>query len=158
MDLEPIPFILTNVIGFFWLPVLDRLCSQICPTIAREVIRSNWQTRSARFNPRSHLSIQLFGIFRGFLRNSCKNGLGSLRKTATQGTPPPGPPISEQLALIQQPTVSKFNYLFNENNFNDGLFSTIRFLLLGNYSFVYSVYFIKITLFTHKEILSFASR
>ena len=65
----------------------------------------NWKTGSARFKPRSRLSAHPFGVFRGFLRNSGKYGLGSLRKTPTEGTPPIGPgPTSGQLILNQQPT------------------------------------------------------
>ena len=40
----------------------------------------------ARFKPRSSLLIQPFGGFCSFLRNSCKYGLGSLRKTPMVGT------------------------------------------------------------------------
>ena len=47
----------------------------------------NWKTGGARFKPRSPLSTEPFGDFRGFLRNSCKYGLGSLRKTPMEGTP-----------------------------------------------------------------------
>ena len=51
--------------------------------------------------------LSLFGVFRGFLRNSLKYGLGSHRKTPTEGIPHIGPgPTSEQLALkpTSQPT------------------------------------------------------
>ena len=51
------------------------------------------------FQTRSRLSTKLFGVFCGFLWNSVKYGLGSLRKTPTDGTPPLGSgPTSGQLA------------------------------------------------------------
>ena len=60
----------------------------------------NWKTRGARFKPPSRLSTKPFGVFRGFLRNSRKQELGSLRKTPTEGTSPVGPGSrSGQLAL-----------------------------------------------------------
>ena len=64
----------------------------------------NWKMGGARFKPWSCLSTQLFGVFHGFLRNSCKYELGSLRMTPTEGMPPIGPdPTSGQLALNLQP-------------------------------------------------------
>ena len=45
----------------------------------------NWQMGSARFNPRSRLLTQPFGVFRDFPQNSGKYGLGSLRKTPKDG-------------------------------------------------------------------------
>ena len=54
---------------------------------------------SNAFEQRSHLSIG------GFLRKSRKYGLGPLKKTPTEGTPPIGPgPTSGQLAFNLQPT------------------------------------------------------
>ena len=66
----------------------------------------NWKTGGARFKPRSRLSTQPFGVSRGFLRNSHKYGLGSLRKTPTEGNPPivPGP-TSGQLDLYLHPSI-----------------------------------------------------
>ena len=81
------------------------------PPVAKRVCAQSRQTRGARFNPWSRLSMQPFGVFRGFLRNSRKYGLGSLRKTPTEGTSPTGPgPTSEQLALNLQPTNQPTNY------------------------------------------------
>ena len=66
----------------------------------------NWKTGGAWFKPRSRLSTQPFGVFRGFLRNSLKYGLGSHRKTSTEGTPPTGLGPSEKISLKtnNQPT------------------------------------------------------
>ena len=58
--------------------------------VAEWVCVQSWKTGSARFYPRSRLSTQPFGVFRGFLRNSRKYGLGSFRKTPTEGIPPIG--------------------------------------------------------------------
>ena len=66
----------------------------------------NLKTRVARFKPRSRLS---FGVFRGFLRNSRKYGLISLRKTPTESSPPivPGP-TSGQLDSCLHPSILCF--------------------------------------------------
>ena len=78
-------------------PVAERFCAQ------------SWQTECGRFNPRSCLSTYPFGVFGGFLRNSHKYGLGSLRKTPMAGTLPTGPGLtSGQLALTLQPTNQPF--------------------------------------------------
>ena len=54
----------------------------------------------------------LFGVFRGFLRNSFKYRLGSLRKTPMESIPPTVPsPTSEQLDLSLQPTNQPTNQL-----------------------------------------------
>ena len=50
----------------------------------------NRKTGGARFKPLSRLSTYPFGVFRGFLQKSRKYGLGSLRKTPTEGIPPIG--------------------------------------------------------------------
>ena len=52
----------------------------------------NWKTGGARFKPRPRLSTYPFGVFRGFLRNLCKYGQGSLRNTlhGYPHTPPIG--------------------------------------------------------------------
>ena len=56
-------------------------------------------------NPGRACRPSLFGVFRGFLRNSRKYRLGFLRKTPTEGTPPIGPgSTSGQLALHLRPT------------------------------------------------------
>ena len=69
----------------------------------------NWKSGGTRFKPRLRLSILPFGVFRGFLRNSCEYGVGSFRKTPTEGTPPIGPgPTSGQLALTYNPTLRIF--------------------------------------------------
>ena len=60
----------------------------------------NWKKGGTRFKPRVRLSTQPFGVFGGFLRNSHKYFLGSLRKTLTEGIPPTDPgPSRGQLAL-----------------------------------------------------------
>ena len=41
----------------------------------------NWKMGDARFKPWSLLSTKPFRVFRGFLRNLLKYGLGSLKKT-----------------------------------------------------------------------------
>ena len=65
----------------------------------------NWKMRDAKFKLRSRLSTKSSGVFRGYLRNSSKYGLGSLRKTLTEGTPLVGSsPTSGQLAFNLQPT------------------------------------------------------
>ena len=65
----------------------------------------NWKIGGARFKSLSQLSTQPFGVFQGFLRNSHKNGLGSIRKTPTEVTSPlDRGPISWQLAFNLQPT------------------------------------------------------
>ena len=65
----------------------------------------NWNTGGARFNPQSRFLTYPFRVFHGFLRNLCKYGLGSLRKTPTEGTPNIVPdPTSRQLDSILQPT------------------------------------------------------
>ena len=48
----------------------------------------NWQTRGTMFKILSRMSTQPLGLFNGFLRNLRKYGLGSLKKTPTEGTPP----------------------------------------------------------------------
>ena len=57
----------------FALPVAERFCTQ------------NRKTGGFRFNPWSRLLTLPFGVFRSFLRNLCKYGLGSLRKTSHGG-------------------------------------------------------------------------
>ena len=62
--------------------------SELIRTLPRQwqsVNAQNWKMGGDRFKPRSHLSTQPFGVFRGFLRNSRKHGLGSLRKTPHGG-------------------------------------------------------------------------
>ena len=59
------PFIPSNCAP----PVTERFCAQ------------NWLTGCARFNPRSRLLAQPFGIFDHFFRNSPKYGLRYFRKT-----------------------------------------------------------------------------
>ena len=72
-------------------PVTKRFCAR------------NWQTGGSRFNSRSPLSTQPFGVFRSFHRNSRKYGLGYLTKILTESTPTSGPgPTSGQLILILQ--------------------------------------------------------
>ena len=66
-----------------------KFCLTPCrPISSRAVLCSNWQTGGARFKPLSRLSTQTFGVFRAFLRNSSKYGLGSLRKTPHDGHSP----------------------------------------------------------------------
>ena len=57
------------------LPVAERFCPL------------NWQMGGPGFNPQSCLSIQPFGVFCGFLRNSSKYKLGYLSTTPTEDTP-----------------------------------------------------------------------
>ena len=65
----------------------------------------NWKTGGARFKPQSRLSIQPFGDLSGFLQNSRKQGLGSLRKAPMQDILPVCLGFTpEQLALIIQQT------------------------------------------------------
>ena len=74
------PFVFPKLLSdvFNTTMVEEWFCSQI------------WQTGGARFNPQSRLSTQTLGVFPGFLQNSRKYGLGSLRKTPTEGIPPIG--------------------------------------------------------------------
>ena len=53
----------------------------------------SWKTGGTRFKPQSRLSTQPFGVFRGFLQNLRKCGLGSFRKIPMEGISPivPGP-------------------------------------------------------------------
>ena len=53
--------------------------------------------------PRWDLSTLPFGIFRGFLRNSRKYGLGSIRKTPGGHSPGSQNPTCGKLALYLQP-------------------------------------------------------
>ena len=48
----------------------------------------NWKIEGAMFKSRSSLLTKPFGVFRSFLRNSHKYGLGFLRKTSTECAPP----------------------------------------------------------------------
>ena len=74
------------------LPVAERFCPR------------NWKTRGDGFNSRSRLSTKPFGVFRGFLQNLHKYGLGSLRKTPMEGTPP----------QAQVPHADKWPYPYNQ--------------------------------------------
>ena len=51
------------------------------PLVAERFCTQNWQTGSAGFNPRPLLSMQPYGVFCAFLRNSYKYRLVSFRKT-----------------------------------------------------------------------------
>ena len=79
----------------------------------------NWKTGGARFKPRSSLSTQPFGVFRGFLRNSRKYGIGSLRKTPAEGTPPIGLGPYETIGLTtnNQPTNTIIDFFLTKNIF-----------------------------------------
>ena len=84
-------------------------CTPLHPTIAQPVAKrfcsNNWLTGGAEFN--SRLSTQPFGVFRSFLQNSRKYGLGFLKKTTTEGIPPTGPGSTcWQLALPLQSTTN----------------------------------------------------
>ena len=73
-------------------------------TIGRAVLSLKLVGGGARFNLWSRLSTSPFGVFLGFLQNSRKYGLGSLRKKPTDCIPLAGPgPTSEQLAFSLQP-------------------------------------------------------
>ena len=82
----------------------------------------NWQMGGTGFTSLSSLSIQPFGIFRGFLQKSHKYGLGSLRKTPAEGISLTSPgPTSGQLALNLELTnqscvFSPFNTVRKINN------------------------------------------
>ena len=65
-------------------------CPSMALPVAEQFCAENWQSGSARFILRSRLSTQPFGVFRGFLRNTRKYGLGFIRKTPTEGTAPFG--------------------------------------------------------------------
>ena len=68
-----------------------------------------------------------------FLRNSRKYGLGSLRKTPTEGIPPTGPGLTcGQLALFLQstPSLDYFIHCFNILNYSQ-ILSDIAFAFLS---------------------------
>ena len=81
-------------------PVAKRFCAQ------------NWWTGGAGFYSWTGLSTLPLGVFRGFIRNSCKYELGSLRKDAPplpkEGIVPQGghPP----LAHVQHADYSPYPY------------------------------------------------
>ena len=90
----------------------------VAPPVSERFCVQNWLTEGARFNPRSHLSTQSCGVFHGFLRNSPKYGLGSLRKISTDYTPPVGPdPTNGQFALKPTKTKPKICILWLPQNF-----------------------------------------
>ena len=68
-----------------------------------------WQTRGAWLKPRSLFLTQSFGVFSGFLRNSHKYGLISLRKTPLEEHPPYRPRSHKQTNGLKnynlQPTI-----------------------------------------------------
>ena len=85
-----------------WLPNVSLI---LLPNQWQSGNARNWKTGDARFKSRSRLSTQPFGVFRGFLRNSRKSGLGSFRKTPTDCTPRIGPGLTNrQLAFNLQST------------------------------------------------------
>ena len=57
-------------------------CSE---TVQRSKLVDERGFNQTRFNTRSRLSAYPFGVFCGFLRNSSKCGIGSLRKTSHGG-------------------------------------------------------------------------
>ena len=65
--------------------LLEMFVVSLVVTITLFKAPQNWKTGGARFKPWSRLSTKPFGVFRGFLRNSRKYGLGSLRKISTEG-------------------------------------------------------------------------
>ena len=67
----------------------------------------NWKTGGARFKPRSRLSTWPFGVFRRFLRNPPKYGLGSLRKTPHGGQSTYSP-RSQKRATGLKPTTNHY--------------------------------------------------
>ena len=73
----------------------------------------NLKMGGARFKPQSRLSTQPFRVFRGFLRNSHKYGLGSLKKITKEGTPPtcPGPTAQPNQKLSTTSRRSRLNSL-----------------------------------------------
>ena len=73
------------------------------PTRGRAILLSKLVDGGCEFNFRSRLSTQLFGVFRGFLRNSRRCELGSLRKTATDDIPP----------IVPRPSCDNWTYFYN---------------------------------------------
>ena len=72
----------------------------------RVILESKLTDGATGFHPRTGLSTSPFGVFRDFLRNLRKYGLGSFRKTRTENTPPTGPnPRCRQLNPTTQPSV-----------------------------------------------------
>ena len=105
MDISSIEFCAYSCITFRDIPLNDD------SPVAERFCAQNWKKEGAGFDSRSRLSTQPFGVFRGFLRNSRKCGLGSLIKTPTEGIPSIVPDLtSEQFDLniqpINQPTLS----------------------------------------------------
>ena len=76
------------------------LLEAVAPPVAQPQ-RSKLEDDGARFKPRSRLSTQPFGVFRGFLRNSRKYELGPFRQTPQGGHSTYRPrSLVRQLALI----------------------------------------------------------
>ena len=94
-------------INYFMKIMRLQTSNQEHPISGQAVIRSNWQTGGAWFKSRSRLSNQPFRVFRGFLRNSRKYGLGSLRKIPTEDNPPIVGPGSTSKKLPLQPTTNQ---------------------------------------------------
>ena len=88
----------------FWVRIPGKSWMSNCPFYQwlSGFALKNGRRRGGRFNHRSLLLTQPFGVFRGFLRNSRKCGLGFLRKTPTYCVSSTGPdPTCGQLVLSQ---------------------------------------------------------
>ena len=89
---------------FQWNATITRVCRSLNNVyLAFRVSTLFYMTHFLRTQWRVQTTValvdQAFGVIRGFLRNSRKYGLGSLRKTPTKDTPPMDPgPTSGQLA------------------------------------------------------------
>ena len=78
----------------------------MCPTSGRAVLCS--KLVDGKCQAQSPIMLVDLAV-RSYLQNSHKYGLGSLRETPKEGTPPAGPgPISGQLALILQLNPNRF--------------------------------------------------
>ena len=85
-----------------------KLHVESCPTSGGVAALKTGRREVPDFKPWSCLSTQLFGDFRGFLGNSRKYGLGSLRKAPTEDIPTTGPgPTSGKLALRPTTTTTR---------------------------------------------------
>ena len=92
-----------------WARLLSSISCE-APPVAELLCAQSWKMGGGKLNPRSCLSTEPFRVFRGFLRNSLKYGLGSLKKTPTEVILPIGLGLKwdNRLYTLQSTIQSKF--------------------------------------------------
>ena len=103
--------------AFFFTYLKSKTIHPMLPNQWQSGNARKWKTGGVRFKPLSRLSTQPFGVLRGFLRNSRKYGLGSLRKTPTEGTSLV-PQADNQPSTYNQPSVNTWKLIIQYTNIN----------------------------------------